>query len=248
MTECKTRQVKRMKKKFNKYGFSMAELLMVVAILVALFGVAFVAVQNHQRSMTQLEYDTIAKEIFVAAQNHLTAAESQGYLGQITDERGYGTESSYTNESTSENDPNDEVFYVTKGTADQGVILDLMLPFGAIDETIRAGGSYIIRYQPSTARALDVFYSNPGPVTAWLTLKGAALKGETYGALMNIRGDDNKSARSKCDAVNGAVVGWYGNGDALPVGDRLEAPQVLIHNEETLWVEVKNPKSKTTNT
>ena len=31
--------------------------------------------------MAQFERDNIAKEIFVAAQNHLTMAESQGYLG-----------------------------------------------------------------------------------------------------------------------------------------------------------------------
>lgn len=228
-----------MKKIRNKYGFSMAELLMVVAILVALFGVAFVAVQRHQRSMTQLEYDTIAKEIFVAAQNHLTAAESQGYLGQITEKSGYGTESGYINVGTSENDSRDKVFYLSKGTDGQGVMLDLMLPFGAIDETIRAGGSYIIRYQPSTARVLDVFYSNPGPVTAWLTLKGADLT-DHYDALMPLRGEENKAARRNCDAIGGAVVGWYGNGDALPVGARLKAPQILIHNEETLWVGVKD--------
>ena len=121
-----------MKKIRNKYGFSMAELLMVVAILVALFGVAFVAVQRHQRSMTQLEYDTIAKEIFVAAQNHLTAAESQGYLGQITAESGYGNKSTFKDAKSTDED--DEVYYytVTKGTADQGIMLDLMLPSEAI--------------------------------------------------------------------------------------------------------------------
>ena len=210
----------------------MAELLMVVAILVALFGVAFVAVQNHQRSMTQLEYDTIAKEIFVAAQNHLTAAESQGYLGQITGPSGYGEESSFDEDET------DEVYYVTKGATGQGTILDLMLPFGSIDETIRAGGSYIIRYQPSSARVLDVFYSNPGPVTAWLTISGEPLDGKYANLMENFRGDDKKADRRRCSAINGAVVGWYGDGDALPVGDKLEAPQVLIHNEETLCVEV----------
>lgn len=247
MIDCKTRQVERMKKKLNRYGFSMAELLMVVAILVALFGVAFVAVQNHQRSMTQLEYDTIAKEIFVAAQNHLTAAESQGYLGKITEPSEYGTASEF--EDSKNKDKTDEVFFftVTKGKVDQGKMLDLMLPFGAIDETIRAGGSYIIRYQPSSARVLDVFYSNPGPVTAWLTIKGAELDGEgIYTKLMELRGDENKSARRKCEAIGGAVVGWYGDGDALPVGDKLKAPQVLIHNEETLWIEVTDTNASST--
>jgi len=61
-------------------GFTMAEMLIVVAIIMVLSGVAFIAVASHQRSMAQLERDTVAKEIFVAAQNHLTMAESQGYL------------------------------------------------------------------------------------------------------------------------------------------------------------------------
>ena len=61
-------------------GFTLAEVLIVVAITVILMGVAFVGVQSYQRSSTRLEFDGIAKEIFIAAQNHLTAAESQGYL------------------------------------------------------------------------------------------------------------------------------------------------------------------------
>ncbi len=233
-----------MKKKLNRYGFSMAELLMVVAILVALFGVAFVAVQNHQRSMTQLEYDTIAKEIFVAAQNHLTAAESQGYLGQIKGPSGYGSASEF--KDSKNDDKTDAVYYVTKGASGQETILDLMLPFGAIDETIRAGGSYIIRYQPSSARVLDVFYSNPGPVTAWLTISGEPLDGKYANLMENFRGDDKKADRRRCSAIGGAVVGWYGDGDALPVGDKLKAPQVLIHNEETLWIEVTDTNASST--
>ena len=50
-------------KKNNQRGFTMAEMLIVVAIIGVLAGVTFIAVQNHQRSMAQLERDTIAKEI-----------------------------------------------------------------------------------------------------------------------------------------------------------------------------------------
>ncbi|MDO4803706.1 MAG: type II secretion system protein, partial [Lachnospiraceae bacterium] len=62
-------------------GVTVAELLAVIAILGVLAGVAFVGFWNYQRSLGQLERDTIAKEIFVAAQNHLTAAQGEGYLG-----------------------------------------------------------------------------------------------------------------------------------------------------------------------
>ena len=68
-----------MKKLRNNIGMTMAEMLIVVAIIVILCGVAFIAVWNYQRSMGQLERDGIAKEIFVAAQNHLTAAYGEGY-------------------------------------------------------------------------------------------------------------------------------------------------------------------------
>jgi Tfp pilus assembly protein PilE len=176
-----------MKKRFNNRGFTLAELLIVVAIMMVLFAVAFVAVQNHQRSMTRLEYDTIAKEIFIAAQNHLTAAESQGYLGEITNEPNYGYPSKFKDGDDDDGDEINKVYYyvVNQGSVDRGVMLDLMLPFGAIDETIRAGGSYIIRYQPSSARVLDVFYSNPGH-TAWLTVKGSTLSSneQQYDSLM----------------------------------------------------------------
>ncbi|MBO5570609.1 MAG: prepilin-type N-terminal cleavage/methylation domain-containing protein [Oscillospiraceae bacterium] len=223
-----------MQKKRNNRGFSLAELLIVAAIIVVLSAVAFVAVQSHQRSMTQLEYDTIAKEIFVAAQNHLTAAESQGYPGlspKIDDRKQgqkYGTPDSTFSLAA------DEVYYLVYPNPGAAVdMLELMLPFGAIDETIRAGGSYLIRYQPSSARVLDVFYSNKGH-TAWLTTKGTELSIGAFGDLMtNCRKTGDK-------AYNSAVVGWYGDGDALPVGTRLEAPQVLIHNEETLYVEVND--------
>ena len=56
-----------MKKRKQNQGFSMAELLIVVAIIVVLAGVVFVGVASHMRSMTKLEYDGYAKEIFVAA-------------------------------------------------------------------------------------------------------------------------------------------------------------------------------------
>ena len=70
-----------MRKKKADKGFTMAELLIVVAIMTILGGVAFIAVIQYQKSLTQLERNSIAKEIFVAAQNHLTMAESQDHLG-----------------------------------------------------------------------------------------------------------------------------------------------------------------------
>ena len=66
--------------KLNRRGFTMAETLVAVGIIGILSAVIFVGVTNYLRTMRQLERDGIAKELFVSAQNHLTTADSQGYL------------------------------------------------------------------------------------------------------------------------------------------------------------------------
>ena len=144
-----------MRTRRGKSGFTMAEMLIVTAIIAVLGGVIFIMVSRYQRSLAHLERDAVAKEIFVAAQNHLTVAESQGYLG--ISKGGFGTLDSDASEE------NREVYYfdVNRGnrfTSDNSTVLDLMLPFASIDETVRAGGSYIIRYQADPAVVLDVFY------------------------------------------------------------------------------------------
>lgn len=213
-----------MKWKNNK-GFSLAELLVVVAIIVILMGVAFVAVQNHQRSMTRLEFDGIAKEIFIAAQNHLTSAESQGYL-QSTE---------YGNEGTLTGDKKDGVYFILKGDS----MLDLMLPFASIDETVRAGGTYIIRYQPSSGTVLDVFYSFPGR-SSLLTISGKALDASDYPTLMGDSINYREGGERNREQYPGGVVGWYGSVEPLPIGERIDAPELIIHNEEILWVEIRS--------
>ena len=65
----------------RKNGFTLAEMLIVVGILGILMAFAFIGITGYLRSMTKLEYDGYAREIFVAAQNHLAVAENQGYYG-----------------------------------------------------------------------------------------------------------------------------------------------------------------------
>ncbi len=204
-------------------GFSMAELLAVVAILIILFAVIFVAVVNHMKSLDRMEYNTIAKEIFIAAQNHLTTAESQGYLS--LEKAQYGLED--TNAKTADESETDIFyFYVENGltNADNAFskIFELMLPFGSIDDTVRLGGSYLIRYQPSSATVLDVFYSNPNGRYGEHVGSGVALE--------ELMSDYREGGSGR------KVIGWYGNAGALEYGRRLKVPTVEVRNAETLEV------------
>lgn len=227
-----------MTKNRRKGGFTLAEMLIVVAIVIVLMGVAFVAVQNYQSSSTRLEFDTIAKEIFVAAQNHLTEAESQGLLDALGENK-LGAEGTLTEDTI---DGKQEVYYILNdGIYDEA--LNLLLPNYAVDATVLAG-SYIIRYQPSSGTVLDVFYSRPGNPT-FLTKSGTELGADdyTYESLMNdCKGDDKRSARERFGSKN-AVIGWYGGGEPIPKGERLRAPTFEVYNEETLWVKVTDPNT-----
>ena len=135
----------------------MAEMLIVVAIIAVLGGVSFIAVWNYQRSLGQLERDNIAKEIFVAAQNHLTAVYGEGYL-EVTD---FGTPGNYAEDydNPEKTETWKDIYYcIANGTPEETSMIGQMLPFGAIDETVRSGGSYLIRYQKKTGLVLAVFY------------------------------------------------------------------------------------------
>ena len=63
---------KRQNKQKRRAAFTLAEFLTVIAIVGILASLSFVAVIHYQRKLRRLEMDQTAKEIFLAAQNHLT--------------------------------------------------------------------------------------------------------------------------------------------------------------------------------
>ena len=237
---------KRMKERLtSRRGMTLMELMIVVAIVAILGGVSFIAVWNYQRSLAQVERDGIAKEIFVAAQNHLTAAQGQGYLGKTR----CGTLGNYTETVTKDgeevpvSDSDNKVYYytVTNGKAFGGGedAFNLMLPFGSIDETIRAGGSYLIRYQPETATVLDVFYcSTNGSPTKF----NHSLQTTEYGTVMGLRND--KNGRKNYAAGNDSVLGYYGGAEADTLATlKLKAPTIKVENGDKLKVTVTDTNS-----
>lgn len=216
------------KKWQNRQGFTLAELLIVIAIIGVLSGLAFIAVWTHQRSMGQLERDGIAKQIFIAAQNHLSAARGEGYLGRT----GFGTEG-----KASEDIKGNYYFVVTDGSAsdDAEDIFNLMLPFGALDETIRAGGSYLIRYNKDSGTVLDVFYCSTHGSPEQFNKR---LSTGDYTDLLAVAGDGNKSLRR--NYTNGSILGWYGGAVGIEYKEPLDTPRITKHNEEILWVDVSD--------
>lgn len=242
----------------GKRGFTMAEMLGVVAIIIILAAVAFIAVMQHQRNLAQLERDNTAKEIFLAAQNHLLFAEGEGYPGltaigdikdlteqkkeTICEECGTKVSSDWSTKAA------DNIFYITVNNSfdddSSGYkMYDLMLPFGAIDETVRTGGSYIIRYNRAKGQVLDVFYCSTSG-----TRFDHNLTPGNYSTVMNLRDlpathpdgpRDCKKDRKKISEWDNAVLGWYGGGAETSASPTiLKTPKISVKNADRLTVTI----------
>ncbi len=226
------------KKRKDSRGFTLAEVLIVVAIVVVLASVAFVAVQSYMRSMAKLKYDGYARELFVAAQNHLSMADSQGYLGR-TD---LGTEEAPV---AGLEDTGDGVYYYVvtgdHGAVDSGdTVLGLMLPRASVDETVRLGECYIIRYHPDSGLVLDVFcWSGSGGRYPHVYVN-------EYEDFLRKRTDRNALRTYGSDR---SVIGYYGGAEArgLTRGAELQTPALAVRNAERLTVTVTDPNAAQAN-
>ena len=217
-----------------KKGFTVAEALIVVAIIAVLGAVAVIAVYAYMRSMTKLKYDGYAKEIFVAAQNHLSMAESQGYLGRDdfgTPESKMGIDAQYARDGVYCFVKSPEGDQVYDDVNDEGSVLNLMLPFAAVDETVRSGGCYVISYHKESATVLDVFYWQENDNFSHNYIDS------DYSEFMR---DTSKDALKNYGNNRESVIGYYGraSADKLEYGKRLATPSVVVENADKLVVYV----------
>jgi len=234
-----SRMNRRKDKLKSSAGMTLAEVLITVAIIVVLMGVSFIALFKYQRSLGQLERDNVAKEIFIAAQNHLTMAKGEEY---------YDSESGDALNYGNPEEGSQGVYYFVINSDNRSELdnkdslISMMLPFGSIDDTVRRGGSYIVRYQPATATVLDVFYTSesgsPGAFNHKLTAS-------EYTAIMQKTGDEKKDARENVNG-EGWILGWYGGTDpsSLAEGGAGRTLTLEVTNAETLYVTVKDIDAK----
>lgn len=241
------------KKRLNRKGFTLAEVLITVAIILILAGVTFVSVAQYQKNLRLMEMDGTAKEIFIAAQNHLSVAKASGDLDRLAEDAKQpgsapstiGTKLDWTAVSAYAGNADGEYYSVihnvTSGSesctpSGSDTILEMMLPFGALDETVASGGNYAIVYELKSASVVAVLYSGAG---------NASFGNAT---VINLEADDvneistlynDKSARKsykKGDVT--AIVGCYTGtaGSAAIPTEILEAPKLEVKNENKLHV------------
>lgn len=245
------------KNRLNKKGFTLAEVLVTVAIIIILAGVTFVSVAQYQKNLRLMEMDGTAKEIFIAAQNHLSVAKASGDLDRLAEKASAtGTTDSPIGTKLSSapayaGNGGGDYYYVihniTSGTesctpSGSDAILQMMLPFGALDETVSVSGNYAIVYELKSASVVAVLYSGAGNASF-----GNA-------AVINFGDDDvskidkiyNDKSKRKSYEKNGvtAIVGCYTGtaGSAAIPTETLEAPKLEVKNENKLHVIVSDEK------
>lgn len=233
------------RRKRNRKGFTLAEMLVVVAILIILAGVSFVSVSQYQKNLRLMELDGTAKEIFIAAQNHLSLAKASGDLDRLGDEELGARLSSAP--AYAEDDGKGSYYYLihnaVKGTESYlpekaGKVCSLLLPYGAVDETVAAGGNYIVVYEKNSGTVVAVLYSGAGNAS-FGNQTVITFDAEDVPRIEQVYGDANKDERKsykKGDTT--AIVGCYtGAASTAPLpAKELDTPTVEVKNENRLHV------------
>ena len=221
----------------NSNGFTMAEMLITVAIIVILCGFGFVAVIAHQRNLKRMEMDETAQEIFIAAQNHLTAARASGqwssFLKETKSDAGKasrGTKPGYTPsdyQATSDANAASRDFYaisndeVKKEAGTGKEAMELILPEGSIDETLR-GNHFYVEYDAASGTVYGVFYTDSDHE---ITAEDAQKVSRTE---PNARRDYEVDGKR-------TIIGYYGGAlGELKNPKDLYAPAVAVRNAESL--------------
>lgn len=137
-------------------GFTLAELLLSIAIIMVLAAIAIPSIVTAQNNMRMVELNNAAQSIANAAQTQMTAMKVSGtWLALIEDADG---KVQYPASSTS---TDTDTYYMVadssgtlKGARDNGVVPGL-----SIDDTVRRG-DFVIVFKASTASVVEVFYAD----------------------------------------------------------------------------------------
>lgn len=200
--------------KQNNSGFTLSEVLIAVAILIVLMGLAMIPITRHQRDLRQTELDAKAEIVYHAAQNKLSELLANGRISDC-----YAEDLQPLN-----NTPLDaaerktSLHYVTSAAkTGEGSAAAAILPKDQVDRQLW-DNHWVIELDPASGSVYAVFYSE----------KPLAYDFDSFNPL---RFRDGRLSA-------GATVGYYG-GDSVQseITGKL-TPHMEIINKEQLLLRV----------
>lgn len=258
--------------KLNQYpnkkdaGFTLAELLMVIGILSILLTIGMLSIHIYAKNLKMTEMDATAKQIFIAAQNHMTALKSSGEWDTYQKERNmlqnqvevglgkvmakpsdYPTTQPWSN---SEIGTEGEHHYYVVGHRSQEddlsqSVLEQLLPKNAIDDIVRNDGKYVIEYDYATATVYGVFYTDTSEDFSYendiMGTNGLDVQG---GRQSN---QDGKKIRKEYKNSSGKnmIIGYYGGATSTVLSSKtLTEPIITVDNGERLCVTITDQNDR----
>lgn len=220
MTPFFSQNTKYRKSETANSGFTMVELLTVIAILLLVGLIAVFSLSKLRRSLRQHELDARAEIIYVAAQNRMAELRAAGCEGLYSKGLSDGDNGVYamafdgTHMDESSRDVEFCYLYVNDASDKRTGAPAALLPDTAVEKDLW-NGCWCIEYAPSTGSIYAVFYSeSPLP---------------SHTALNDNYRNFNYRART-------ASVGYYGGDIAQTQDIRKFNPSISIENTEKLTV------------
>ena len=239
----------------KKAGFTLAEVLAVTGILSILLSVGMLSIQIYSKNLEITEMDATAKQIFIAAQNHMTALKASGkwdtyatktnsYLGESMTEKPSDYPADQQWETGSSGSSNREYYVIQHQSGESNLtstVLEGILPQNAIDDEIRNNGNYIIEYDYTTATVYGVFYTNSSERIDYENdIMGTNGLDAQQGRQT---GKDGKEIRKNYKNHSGTrvVIGYYGGATSRNLSTvTLKEPKIEVDNGDVLSVTIED--------
>lgn len=196
-------------------GFTMTEILLVVAILAVLFGVTAVGLVQMQKELRQKELDSKAETIYMVAQNRLTELAASGRSDLYDPAKRYDILPLGIMPSDSEIEREDaSLYYVSAAQLGENSAAQALMPTSRIDKALR-DADWVIEFDPASGSVYAVFYSESSK--------------------MNYQPKEFNSLRSKQRRLKaGATVGYYGGDAVVTLDTGTLQTEIRVINEECL--------------
>lgn len=212
----------------GKAGFTMSELLIVVAIVIVLFAVAVLSLVTIQKNLRQKELDSKAEILYVAAQNRMSELRAGGYesLYQYDENKVNGVAKvgliplDAPEEDAEDAITKDTLCYVV--SADRvtfGMAAASVLPESSVDAELW-NNHWVIEYDPESGSVYSAFYSEEE-----ITSGDVSTTLPTYLNRMRVR---------QTRLHNGAKIGYYGGARVISGTTDTLKPDISIDNREKL--------------